>query len=63
MPKTDVTVKLLDRNVNDFAIIRKVMSALAANGQGELAREFEDEAMNSDYKELLTIASKYVNVE
>jgi hypothetical protein len=36
--------------------------SLEANGQGELAQEFEDEAMNSDYKELLTIASKYVDV-
>ncbi len=63
MPKTDVTVKLIGKNGNAFSIIRQVMSALAANGQGELAREYEAEAMSGDYNNLLQTTMEYVNVE
>ena len=63
MPKANVTVKLIGRDGNAFAILGAVKKALVRAGHQELANDFIKEATSGDYNHLLATAMEYVNVE
>ena len=62
-PKEKPTVKLLDTNGNAFAIIGRVQVALRqAGADEEYITRYQQEAMSSDYSNLLMVTMDYVNV-
>jgi len=63
MPKTDITVKLLDENGNAWAILGPVIKALVWHGYSELAEKYVEEATSGDYDNLLRVTMEYVNIE
>jgi len=63
MPKTNLTVKLIGKDGNAFAIMGAVRGALEKNGYHDLASQYIEEATMSDYGHLLRVTMKYVNVE
>jgi hypothetical protein len=62
-PKTNITVKLLGENGNAFFIIGTVRNALKKAGYKDLAKEFQDKAMQGDYDHVLRTVMEYVEVE
>jgi len=69
MPKTNVTVKLIGKDGNAFAIMGAVRGALKRNGHRDLASQYIEEATlvaevyGPDYDHLLRVTMEYVNVE
>ena len=63
MPKTEVTVKLVGKDGNAFAIMGAVRGALERNGHQDLASQYIEEATMGDYDHLLRVTMEYVNVE
>ena len=63
MPKTEVTVKLIGKDGNAFAIMGAVRGALKRNGHRDLASQYIEEATKGDYDHLLRVTMEYVNVE
>lgn len=63
MPKTNVRVKLSDRDGNCFMILGTVKKALIQAGHKELADLYVAEATASDYDNLLRVTMEYVEVE
>jgi hypothetical protein len=66
-PKTamypNVGVQLSGQNGNAFAIVTAVVEALKAAGvDRDTVSQFRDEALASDYDELLSTCSEWVNV-
>lgn len=58
----DVTVKLVGRNGNAFAIIGAVSNALRAAGYRDSVEAYMNEAMSGDYDNLLRVSAQTVNV-
>lgn len=63
MPKTDVTVKLIDSDGNACYIIGKVSEALRRNGHKDLVAPFITEATSGDYNHVLQTVLDYVTIE
>ena len=63
MPKTELTVKLIGKDGNAFAIMGAVSKALKKAGYRDLASQYFDEATSGDYNHLLQVTMEYVNVE
>lgn len=61
-PLTNAKVKLTGQDGNAFAILAKVRSAIKKSDHPELADQFMEEAMSSDYDNLLVTCMKYVEV-
>ena len=61
--KTDVTVKLIGKDGNAFAIMGAVSKALKRAGHADLAKEYFEEATSGDYDNLLRVTMEYVIVE
>lgn len=60
----DITVQLVGRDGNAFAILGRMRSALRKNGvEQEVIDAFYQEAMSGDYNHLLNTCMKWVNVE
>lgn len=60
----DVTVQLVGRDGNAFAVLGAVRLALRRAGHGPaVLQEFTDEATSGDYDHLLCTAMRWVNVE
>lgn len=62
MPKTDVTVNLLDEDGNAMAIVGRVSKALKRAGHRDLATRYIEEALSGDYYHLLLVTMGYVEV-
>jgi len=58
-----ITVKLIGKDGNAFAILGAVKSALRKAGMKEEAEAYLKEAMAGDYDHLLATTMKYVDVE
>jgi hypothetical protein len=58
-----ITVKLIGKDGNAFAILGAVKSALKKAGMKEEAEAYLKEAMAGDYNHLLATTMKYVDVE
>jgi len=58
-----ITVKLIGKDGNAFAILGAVKSALKKAGMKEEAEAYLKEAMAGDYDHLLATTMKYVDVE
>lgn len=64
MPKTDVTVKLIGKDGNAFAIMGAVTKAMKKAGVPKTTIDaYMDEAMSGDYDHLLRTTMEYVEVE
>lgn len=64
MPKYPITVKLVGRDGNAFAILGTVKQALQrAKVPKEEVTKFVNEAMTGDYDHLLQTVMEYVDVE
>lgn len=63
MPKTDITVKLIGKDGNAYAIIGEVVKAMRKKGMEEEATQYMEEAMKADYDHLLRTTMQWVNVE
>lgn len=62
-PKVKPTVKLIDTSGNAFAILGRVQKALKeAGADEEYITRYQQEAMRSDYNNLLMVTMDYVNV-
>lgn len=62
--KFDVDVQLTGTDGNAFAILGKVSNAiLAAGGTNDDLRDFQGQAMASDYDHLLRTCMEWVNVK
>ena len=60
----DISVQLVGRDGNAFAILAAVSKALKQGGASpEEVKEFFEEATQSDYNHLLQTACKWVNVK
>lgn len=62
-PRTDVVVKLTERDGNAFAVLGAVTKALRDAGYTEIAQQYFDEATSGDYDHLLQVVQTYVIVE
>lgn len=64
MPKTNITVKLINTDGNAFSIIAKVITAMRkAKCDLNLIDQYQTEATSGDYYHLLMVTRKYVNIE
>lgn len=64
MPKTDLTVKLVGRDGNAFAIMGAVRREMQrAKVDPEIIAAYMQEAMSGDYNHLLSVTMDYVEVE
>ena len=63
MSKTGITVKLTGKDGNAFSIMGEVVRAMRREGLEEEAAQYMEEAMKSDYNNLLTTTMEWVNVE
>ncbi len=58
------TVSLIGENDNAFFILGKVTKALKKAGYDkEFIEKYQNEATNGDYRHLLRVTMKYVNIE
>ena len=61
---TGITVKLIGNDGNAFAILGAVKSAMRRAGvDKKIQDEYMKEAMSGDYDNLLSVISKYVDIE
>lgn len=58
----DVTVELVGRDGNAFAIMGAVAAALRKAGYADSVEEYMKEAMDGDYDNLLRVTCQTVNV-
>ena len=63
MGKEKLKVKLVGTDGNAFAILKRVSVALKNSGRKDEAKKYLEEAMASDYDNLLQVTMKYVDVE
>ena len=63
MPKTELTVKLIGKDGNAFAIMGVVSKALKKAGYHDLASQYLADATMGDYDHLLRTTMEYVDVE
>ncbi|GEM_PF-6837970 len=63
MPRTNLKVRLTDRDRNAFSALVRVAQTLRLAGHVDLARQFQEEAIRGDYGHVLQTAREYVVVE
>jgi hypothetical protein len=64
MPKTNITVKLINTDGNAFSIMSKVLRAMKKEKCDlKLIDQYQTEATSGDYDHLLMVTMEYVNVE
>ena len=63
MPLTNLKVCLTDKDRNVFSILVRVAQTLRLAGHADLARQFQEKAIQGDYRHVLWTAREYVVVE
>ena len=63
MPRTNLRVSLTDRNRNAFSVLVCVAQTLRLASHADLARQFQEKAIQGDYRHVLWTAREYIVVE